>query len=93
VAFLVTLLGWVALLSNDKILLSSSLAPMMIVLYVAGLIAVIGGIGMIAETILRARGGPGGWLVRSGEILVGLAAVYGIWLFAAFGLVNFATNF
>lgn len=92
-AFLLTLVGWVALLSNDKILLSSSLAPMMVILYIAGLIAVVGGIGMIAETILRVRGGPGGWLVRSGEILVGLAAIYGIWLFATFGLINFVTNF
>ncbi len=93
IAFLATLLGWVALLSNDAILLSPALVPQMIVLYVAGVIAIIGGVGMIAETVLRVSNGPGGWLVRLGEILVGLAAVYGIWLFAAFGLVNFVTNF
>lgn len=93
ILFLVTLGGWVALLSNDKVLLSPSLVPMMIVLYVAGLFAVLGGVAMIAEAVLRVRNGPGGWLVKSGEIVVALAALYGIWLFTAFGLVNFVTNF
>src|SRR5579883_1161227 len=93
VMFLITLGGWVALLSNDKILLSPSLVPMMIVLYVAGVVAVLGGVAMIAEAVLRIRNGPGGWLVKSGEIVVALAALYGIWLFSAFGLINFVTNF
>jgi hypothetical protein len=31
--------------------------------------------------------------VRVGEVVVGLAAVYAIWFFLSFGLVNFVTNF
>ncbi len=65
----------------------------MIVLYIVGLIAILGGIAMIVETIMRVMHGPGGWLVRSGEIIVALAAIYGIWFFLAFGLANFVTNF
>lgn len=93
ILFLGTLGGWVALLSNENALLSPSLVPIVIVLYAIGVIAILGGIAMIAETVLRVAHGPGGWLVRSGEIVVALAAIYGIWLFLAFGLVNFVTNF
>jgi CubicO group peptidase (beta-lactamase class C family) len=93
VAFLVALAGWVAVLSNEESLLSPSLPSKMIVLYIIGLIAILGGVAMIVETILRVMRGPGGWIVRSGEVVVGLAAVYGIWLFATFGLASFVTNF
>jgi CubicO group peptidase (beta-lactamase class C family) len=93
IAFLVVLAGWVGALSSEELLLSSSLLPIMIVLYVIGIIALLGGIAMVAETVMRVRKGPGGWLVRSGEILVGLAAIYGIWFLLEFGLVSFVTNF
>lgn len=93
ILFLATLGGWVGLLSNENALLSPSLVPIVTVLYVVGVLAILGGIAMIAETVLRVAHGPGGWFVRLGEIVVALAAVYGIWLFLAFGLVNFVTNF
>jgi hypothetical protein len=93
IAFLAALAGWVVTLSNEAALLSPSLPPIMTVLYVIGLIAIIGGVAMIFETVLRVAQGPGGWFVRLGEVIVGLAAVYGIWLFVAFGLASFVTNF
>jgi CubicO group peptidase (beta-lactamase class C family) len=93
IAFLVVLGGWVVALSNEEVLLSPSLLPIMIALYIVGVIAVLGGLAMIAEAVMRIRGGPGGWLVRSGEIVVALAAVYGIWFLVEFGLVSFVTNF
>ncbi len=93
IAFLVVLAGWVVALSSEELILSPSLLPIMIALYIIGVIAVFGGIAMIAETVMRVGRGPGGWLVRSGEILVGLAAVYGIWFLIEFGLVSFVTNF
>ena len=93
IAFLVVLAGWVGALSSEELLLSSSLLPIMIALYVIGIIALLGGIAMVVETVMRVRKGPGGWLVRSGEILVGLAAIYGIWFLLEFGLVSFVTNF
>jgi hypothetical protein len=63
------------------------------VLYTLGVVAVIGCLGILAESVLRIMRGPGGWLVRVGEAVVGLGAVYAIWFFLAFGLINFATNF
>lgn len=93
IAFLVVIAGWVVTLSNEEVLLSPSLLPIMIVLYIAGVIAVLGAIAMVAEAVMRVRNGPGGWLVRSGEIVVALAGLYGIWFLVAFGLVSFVTNF
>ncbi|HTU82979.1 MAG TPA: hypothetical protein VMF61_12665, partial [Candidatus Acidoferrales bacterium] len=85
--------GWAALFSSEAAILSSSLPAKMIVLYVIGVIAVIGALAMIAEAVVRVLRGPGGWLVRSGEILVALAAVYAIWFLFAMQFVNFVTNF
>ncbi len=90
ILFLGALGGWVAGLSGGGLTESST---EMLVLYAIGVLAILGGGAIIAETLLRLFYGPGGWLVRLGEIIVGLAAIYGIWLFAAFGLVNFVTNF
>ncbi len=93
VAFLVALIGWAATLSNDNALLQSSFVNELVVLYILGTIAILGGIAMIVETIMRVMHGPGGWLVRTGEVVVALAAVYGIWFFMVFGLASFVTNF
>jgi CubicO group peptidase (beta-lactamase class C family) len=92
IAFLCMLAGWV-MMSSETALLSSSAVTNFTILYVIGVIALLGGIAMVAETVMRVLHGPGGWLVRSGEILVGIAAVYGIWFILAFGLANFVTNF
>jgi hypothetical protein len=93
ILFLGTLLGWVALLSNEDSLLSASIVPKMQALYALGVLVLVGMLGVIAETVVRVTRGPGGWLVRAGEIVVALAALYVIWFFLAFGMVNFVTNF
>ena len=93
IAFLAVLAGWVVTLSNDELILSPSLVPIMIGLYIVGVIALLGGLAMIAEAVTRVLNGPGGWLVRSGEIVVALAAIYGIWFLFEFGFVSFVTNF
>jgi len=93
ILFIVTLLGWVTVLSGEDSILSGSIVWKMQVLYTLGVLTLIGMLGVIAETVLRVARGPGGWLVRSGEILVGLAALYVFWFFLAFGMVNFVTNF
>jgi len=92
ILFLGVLAGWFIGLSGGG-LLGGSLVTNMIVLYVFGVFAIIGGIAMIADAVLLVTQGPGGWIRRAGEIIVGLAAIYGIWFFLAFGLVNFVTNF
>ncbi len=92
-AFIVALLGWTAALSSQNAILEPGFLTTMVVLYIAGLIAIVGGIAIVIESALRLVRGPGGWLVRAGEGVVGLAALYGIWLFLAFGLANFVTKF
>ena len=91
--FLAILAGWIVTFSLQDAISSSALVNVMLILYAIGVIGILGGIAMIAETVLRIAHGPGGWLVRSGEIVVGIAALYGIWFIFAFGLANFATNF
>jgi CubicO group peptidase (beta-lactamase class C family) len=93
VMFIVTLLSWVMVISNPSAALSGSFAGKLLVLYVLGVVALIGCFGIVVETIVRVLRGPGGWLVRMGEVVVGLAAVYAIWFFLSFGLINFVTNF
>jgi hypothetical protein len=93
IAFLVALIGWPMLLSSEAAILEPSLPGKMIVLYIIGVVAIVGALAMIAEAVARVMRGPGGWLVRSGEILVGLAAVYAIWFLFAMQFVNFVTNF
>ena len=93
ILFLVTLLGWVKILSDEDSILSASIVPKMQLLYTLGVLTLIGMLGVIAETVTRVMRGPGGWFVRTGEVLVGLGALYVIWFFLTFGLVNFVTNF
>ena len=93
VLFIATLVGWMAILSNADSILSASFVPEVEVLYVLGVLTLIGMLGIIVETVLRVTRGPGGWLVRLGEIVVGLGACYVLWFFLAFGMVNFVTNF
>lgn len=93
ILFLGTIAGWVLALSGGDAILQSSIVTKVTILYVAGVLAIIGGLAMIAEAVLRVAHGPGGWLARTGEIVVALAAIYGIWFFLALGLVNFVTNF
>ena len=52
---------------------------------IVGVIAVIGLLAMIAEAVFRVLRGPGGWLVRAGEIVVAIAAVYAIWFGLSYG--------
>jgi CubicO group peptidase (beta-lactamase class C family) len=92
ILFLAVLAGWFAGLSGGG-LLAGSLVTKIVVLYVFGVLAIVGGVFMIADAVLLIAQGPGGWIRRGSEIIVALAAIYGIWFFSAFGLVNFVTNF
>ncbi len=61
-------------------------------LYVLGVVAALGGIAMIANGVLRLMRGPGGWLVRTGDAVLALAGLYGIWAIYDYGLANFQFN-
>ncbi len=94
--FLIDFIAWPAALSSESALLGPSLVSTMTTLYVIGVLAILGGIAMIAEALLRLRQGPGGrggWLVMAGKSALALGAIYGIWVIVTFGLANFVTNF
>ncbi|HEV2272326.1 MAG TPA: serine hydrolase domain-containing protein [Steroidobacteraceae bacterium] len=61
--------------------------------YMVGLLALLGALTVLATAVRRALRGPGGCLVRSGEALLGLCALYGIWVILFFGLVNFSYRY
>ncbi|HUB85041.1 MAG TPA: serine hydrolase domain-containing protein [Rhizomicrobium sp.] len=96
VLFLSVVVGWVILLTavqmDESLLLGNALAPWLGVLYVLGLLALIGGIAMVANGVFRVMGGPGGWLVRAGDVVLALAGLWGIWAIFAYGFANFQFN-
>src|ERR1700741_701618 len=74
VLFLALAIGWVGfvavLSADDSLLLSGGAAGMMTILYVLGAVALLGGLAMIANAVLRVIGGPGGGLSRAGGRVV-----------------------
>jgi CubicO group peptidase (beta-lactamase class C family) len=88
--------GWLGLLtwfSKPLSLFHANFDTPMVLLYVLGLLAILGGIAIIAEAVWRIARGPGSWLARAGELLLGLCAVYSIWAIFACGLVNFNLHY
>jgi CubicO group peptidase (beta-lactamase class C family) len=96
VLFLVVVCGWIALLTaiqvDEALLLEDALGPWLILLYIIGVLALIGGLAMVANGVMRAKNGPGGWLARAGDVVLALAGLWGIWAIFAYGLANFYTN-
>ena len=65
----------------------------MIASYLISVCGIAGALAIVAEAALRVWRGPGGWLVRCGESLLGLCGLYGLWLIFAFGLANFSLRY
>jgi CubicO group peptidase (beta-lactamase class C family) len=86
-------LGLLAKLSNPMSLFHANFDTPLIVLYVLGALAILGAIAIIAEAAWRIARGPGGWLCRAGELVLGLCALYGIWAIIACGLVDFSLRY
>lgn len=88
--------GWVGLITaitvNESLLLGGALNGWIGALYVLGALAMVGGLAMAANGMLRLVRGPGGWLVRVGDLILALAGLYGIWAILTYGLANFQFN-
>ena len=88
--------GWLGLLmwfSQPLSLFHANFDGPLLLLYVLGVLAILGGIAIILDAAWRIARGPGGWLARTGELVLGLCAVYGIWAIVACGLVNFNLHY
>ncbi|HWA30734.1 MAG TPA: hypothetical protein VG867_06540, partial [Rhizomicrobium sp.] len=96
VLYLAVVAGWGTLLTaiqvDEGLLLGGALNPWIGALYVLGVFAFLGGLAMIANGVLRAAGGPGGLLVRTGDLVLALAALYGLWAIWDYGFANFHFN-
>jgi hypothetical protein len=94
--FLVVVCGWIGLITaiqvDEALLLEDALGPWLILLYIIGVLALLGGVAMVANGVMRAIGGPGRWLVKIGDVILALAGLWGIWAILAYGLANFYTN-
>ena len=64
--------------------------PWLLAGYVLGVLGLVGALAVLVEAIARTLRGPGGFLVRVGETVLGVSALYAIWGIFAYGLVNFS---
>lgn len=89
---LAALAAWVtafSLLLNGTESITGALA----IAYILGALGVLGALAILAEAGGRVMRGPGGWLVRAGEGLLGLCALYGIWAILAFQMASFSFHY
>jgi CubicO group peptidase (beta-lactamase class C family) len=87
-----TLVAWAAVFA---VLINGSFAitGAVTLAYILGALGVLGALAVLAETGRRMLRGPGGWLVRAGEGLLALCALYGLWAIFAFGLASFSFHY
>ncbi len=97
VIYLAMAVAWITLfsvvLNGISAIVDGVMNPWYTLLYMLGALAILGCLAMIANAILRVLRGPGGIVARVGEAVLGVAALYGIWLVVDLGLANFAYNF
>ena len=72
---------------------SAHLDTTLMALYVVSALAAIGAIVVVVEAALRVLRGPGGWLVRAGEAVLGVLALYALWAICVYGLANFSMTY
>ncbi len=65
----------------------------LIALYVVGALALVGAVAIVIEAASRVLRGPGGFLVRASELVLGVSALYAIWAIFEYGLANFSLTY
>jgi len=93
VLLLVMMLGWVQMIASGLDASNDTIAHHLTALYLLGVIAGLGAVAMLVEAVWRVLRGPGAWLVRLGEIFLGLSGLYALWGILAYGLANFNYTF
>lgn len=90
ILLLLVLAGWVWVIASVFASAGGSVNGYFAALYVLGVLAAIGAMAIVVEAVLRIVRGPGGWLVRLGEVVLGLCGLYALWGIFVFGLANFS---
>ncbi len=96
VIYLLLFAGWVAFfasLSGLVALVGGELLGRFIPLYGVGVLAILGSLAMLVNAGLRLRVGPGGMLARGGELVLGIAGLWGLWAVIHLGLASFRVSF
>jgi CubicO group peptidase (beta-lactamase class C family) len=95
VGVLVILGALVAWAAAFAVLLKGSfgIAGALTVAYILGAVGVLGALAVLAEAVRRVLHGPGGWLVRAGEGVLALCALYGLWAILALQLASFSFHY
>lgn len=90
ILLLLVLAGWFWVIASVFASAGGNVNGYFAVLYVLGVLAAIGAVAIVVEAILRVVRGPGGWLVRLGEVVLGLCGLYALWGIVVYGLANFS---
>ena len=93
ILLLVLLAAWFVTFTSVFATANGKLDGVLTMLYVLGVLATLGALAMLIEAALRILRGPGGWLVRISEFVLGLAALYALWGIVVYGLVNFSFTY
>lgn len=93
----VTVLGWlglmVAMSADQTILLEGGATPWMYLLYVLGVLALLGVVAIVIHAVRSWMKPRRGRWVLLGESLLALAAIYLAWLILALGMVSFNVHY
>jgi len=96
-ALFADLLGWVVLIAvisaDENVLLQGAAVPWLYVLYVLGVVALLGALAVVVHAVRGWQVGSRSVRVRLGETLLALAVLYLAWFIVAFGLVSFSARF
>ncbi|HJP97922.1 MAG TPA: serine hydrolase [Rhodanobacteraceae bacterium] len=91
------IVGWFVMLSaisaNELLLVRGGPTPWMYLLYVFGVLALLGTVATIVNAVCVWLAPRRSLWVRAGEILLVLAMIYLAWFIVAFGLVSFNVRF
>ena len=91
---LLMVVGWFAFL---EVLTATdgdpSVNTLLFVVYLIGVAGICACVAIILEAALRILRGPGAWLVRTGEAVLLVCTLYGLWAILDYGMANFSFNY
>ncbi|HET6430987.1 serine hydrolase domain-containing protein [Dyella sp.] len=96
-ALFVDVAGWSTLLIassvSEDMLLQGTMTPWLYLLYVLGVLALLGALAVVVHAVRCWMGPRRGRWVLAGETLLALAAIYLGWFIVAFGMISFNVRY